>query len=132
MPTSVVGAGEAGCSWQPYTITRSEEGSQDFPDRGGWSCAGEFKPGAAHIPASLSLNEIKLLKVFCKLQSIVQTLIAVIIPFELSKKPHYLLGVSERWWQASIVPHAYLGESKGAINRQEVSSKLSESVTKTV
>lgn len=112
-----------------HTIRRGESG---FPRQRGWSCAGEFKPGAAHIPISRSLNEIKLLKVFCKLESIVQTLIAVIIPFELSRNPHYLLGVNERWWQASIVPHAYLGESKVAINRQEVSSKLSESVTKTV
>lgn len=72
---------------------RKKEGSQKFPDGGaGSSCPGEPKPGAAHIPASLPLSKIKLGEVFRTLESIVQMLAAVLIPLELSRKPHYLPG----------------------------------------
>jgi len=87
LPTSVTKVWEAGCNWQSHWDHRIRIGEDEFPrnspflERKNRAYSGEISP-KAQTHTRLALNKIKHVKAFCKLQSIVQMLIAVLIQVE--------------------------------------------------
>ena len=78
---------EAGCNWQSRWDHRIRIGEDEFPrnspflERKNRAYSGEISP-KAQTHTCLALNKIKHVKAFCKLQSVVQMLIAVLIQVE--------------------------------------------------
>ena len=86
-PASVAEVWEAGCNCQSHWDHRIRIGEEEFPrnypflERKNRAYSGEINP-KAQTHTCLALNKIKHVKSFCKLQSIVQRLIAVLMQVE--------------------------------------------------
>lgn len=86
-PASVAEVWEAGCNWQSHWDHRIRIGAEEFPrnflflERKNRAYSGEINP-KAQTQTCLALNKKKHVKAFCKLQSIVQMLIAILTQVE--------------------------------------------------